>query len=442
VVPQARSEKKKPPSPPVLFTKLTSRHGPLDWNTRPDDLGSLLKAMTAMMDVHFGMEVKGLAEVNADPERNPILYRSGHFHFAFTPRERRRLREYLLNGGTIVFNTGLGSSPFYDSARAELAEILPETPVRRLGADHPVFHAYYDLDRVRCQGAVTQAGGDVAEPWFDGVTVNCRTVAFVSRWDMAVGWEDVAGASILAYEPESAKQLGVNLMAYATAQRAWVRQAVRAMEFVDEDPAPPGAIQIAQIVYDGEWKTRHAGLSLLLQQFNQRTKIPVRFARQEMRLSDARLFDAPLVYLTGHEAFRFSPDEEAGLRRYLRNGGLLLAEACCGRRAFDAAFRREMARLLPGSAWVRVPGNHLLYELPCRLDTVAVTPALAAASGHRARIPPHILGLKVDARYAVLYSPYGLAGGWEMSPCPYALGYAERDALRLGQNLLLYALTQ
>jgi len=42
----------------------------------------------------------------------------------------------------------------------------------------------------------------------------------------------------------------------------------------------------------------------------------------------------------------------------------------------------------------------------------------------------------------VIYSPYGLAGGWEMSQVPYADGYEDPDALKLGQNILMYAVTQ
>jgi len=55
---------------------------------------------------------------------------------------------------------------------------------------------------------------------------------------------------------------------------------------------------------------------------------------------------------------------------------------------------------------------------------------------------PSLWGLKVDEHYAVLYSPYGLAGGWEMSPNPYALAYDPAGSLALGENVLLYAITQ
>ena len=38
--------------------------------------------------------------------------------------------------------------------------------------------------------------------------------------------------------------------------------------------------------------------------------------------------------------------------------------------------------------------------------------------------------------------PLGLAGGWEMSQSPYARGYNAVGAVKLGQNILMYAVTQ
>ena len=83
VVPLARSEKKRPPAPPIVFTKLSSRHGIIDWASRPNDLNNLLKNMKEMVDVDFRHDVRSLSEIDMDPERNPILYRSGHFRFSF-----------------------------------------------------------------------------------------------------------------------------------------------------------------------------------------------------------------------------------------------------------------------------------------------------------------------------------------------------------------------
>ncbi len=443
VTPQSRSEKKRPPSPPVMFTKITSQYGEIDWAARPNDLGNLLKSLKQMSDVNFSCEVKSFAEVSADPERNPILYRTGHFHFTLDAQERAKLRTYLLSGGMMIFNAGMGSKPFYDSARRELNAIFPEAPVQRLAPDHPVFHSYYDLDRVGYRKAVREMGYKSDEPWVEGVTINCRVVAVISRWGMEVGWDPQEGENILSYTVESAQQLGMNLLAYATSQRAWSKQAAKAMQFVDAAPAASASqMYIAQVIYNGEWKTRHAGLSVLLRQFNQKTDIPVKFERRELKLSDPHLFDAPLLYMTGHEDFTLQPAEIAALREYLNKGGLLFAEACCGRTAFDHAFREIIGQVLPGQPLTRIGEKSPLFSLPNRIGEVGVTPALAAQLGNRSTTEPQLYGIEVNGHYAVIYSPYGLAGGWELSQNPYAYGYEDAGAVAIGENVLMYAITQ
>ena len=431
VTPQARSEKKRPPQPPVMFTKIRSDRGMIDWAARPNDLNNLLKSLKEMIDAHFSMDVKSLGEISEDPERNPILYRTGHFHFTLNDAERQKLRRYLLNGGMIIFNPGMGSKPFYDSAKRELAAIFPEVPLQRLASDHPIFHSYYDLNQVQYRAGVRKAGYNGTDPWFEGITINCRTVAVVSRWGMDIGWDAVDDDALLGYSIESAQKLGVNLLAYATAQRAWVKNLAQSLEFVDKESSSAGKLTIAQVIYDGEWKTRHAGLSVLLQQFNRKTEIPVKFARQELRLSDKAIFDVPMLYLTGHEDFRFTAAEAANLRQFLQNGGLLFAEACCGRRAFDQAFRREIAKVLGGTGLTPIAAGSPLFTLPNKVPAVGVTPALAAQLGGKAAATPALLGAELNGHYAVIYSPYGLAGGWELSPNPYAFGCDAPSSLAL-----------
>ena len=441
VVPQARSEKKNPPNPPVMFTKIKSDKGLLDWASRPDDVNNLLKGMKSMMDVHLSCEAKSLAEIDTNAERNPILYRTGHFRITHSPEERARLRQYLLGGGMSIYDAGGGSKPFYDSAIAELKAIFPEAPVQRLGPDHAVFHSYYDLDRVDYLQGVRDAGYAESLPWLDGVTLNCRTIAVVSRWGMGIAWDGHADDTTRAYAVDSARKLGVNLMAYATAQRAWARQLAQSLQFIDREPTAAGKVSVAQIVYDGEWKTRHKGLSVLLQQFNLKTGVPVKFGLAELRLSDPKLFDCPLLYMTGHEDFRLSAAEAQNLREYLRKGGFLFAESCCGRAAFDAALRRELRKVLPDQPLAPVAAGDMIFTLPNKIEAVGVTPALSQKSGS-SRLEPRIEAIELNGHYAVLYSPFGLAGGWELSPNPYGRGYDESGSLALGMNILMYALTQ
>ena len=411
------------------------------WNATPNDVNNLLKTMKEQVDANFQMDIRTLTEVSVDPEKNPILYRTGHYRFSYTPEQRAKLREYLLNGGMIIYNTGLGSKPFYRSVVEELGKIFPEQPIQRLSSDHPIFHSYYDVDRVEYTPAVRAAGYTSDEPWFDGIEINCRVVALVSRWGMAVGWQGDVKDEYQAYRPQSAFKLGVNIVTYASAMRAWAKNAAHAMKFVDKNPSATDTVGLAQVVYDGVWKTRHAGLSVLLQTFNERTGIPVKFSLNELRLTDPAIFNAPLIYMTGHEHFELKPKEIAALRTYLENGGLLFGEACCGRKGFDASFRKLMRAVLPGHELARIPPDSPIFADPNKITQVGVTPALMEDLG-KAKTAPVLFGIELDGHYAVVYSPLGLAGGWEMSQSPYARGYNDIGSIQIGQNILMFSVTQ
>ena len=410
------------------------------WNATPNDVNNLLKGMKQQTDANFQMDIRTLVEVSDDPEKNPVLYRSGHYRFSYTPAERAKLRKYLLAGGMIIYNTGLGSKPFYDSVVEELKLIFPEQPLQKLAPDHPVFHSHYDVDRVEYTPAVAASGYRGNEPWFDGIEVNCRAVALVSRWCMAVGWQGEVKDEWQAYKPESAFRMGVNILSYASAMRAWAKNAAQSMQFVDKLQSYTDTVSVAQVRYDGVWKTRHAGLSVMLQTFNARTGIPVKFALKELKLTDPAIFNSPVIYMTGHEAFQLSVDEKAALKKYLENGGFLFGEACCGRKGFDLSFREMIRSVLPDKPLAQIPVTAGIFKEPNNIAAVGVTPALMQEFT-QARTEPVLMGIEIRGNYGVIYSPFGLAGGWEMSQSPYARGLNDVSAIQMGQNVMMYSVT-
>jgi len=411
------------------------------WNATPNDVNNLLKSMKDQVDANFQMDARRMSEVSPDPEQNPVLFRSGHYNFTYTPEEREKLRKYLLDGGMIIYNTGLGSQPFYNSVVRELKEIFPEQPLQRLTSDHPIFHSYYDVDKVQYTQAVKQSGYKGDAPWVEAVEINCRVVALVSRWCMAAGWQGEVQEEWQAYQPDSAFRLGVNILNYASAMRAWAKNAASAMKFTDKLKAYSDSVSMTQIVYDGVWKTRHSGLPVMLQTFNARTGIPVKFALKDLRLSDSGIFDSPVLYITGHEDFQLSNEEKAALKKYIENGGLLFAESCCGRKGFDAAFKETLASIFPSKKLERIPQDSILFKQPNDIKVVGVTEGLMQESGGKAKTEPVLFGINFGGHYGVIYSPFGLAGGWEMSQSPYARGVNDSSALLLGQNILMYSLT-
>lgn len=410
------------------------------WNATPNDVNNLLRKMKSQTDANFQMEVRTLGQISENPEQNPVLFRSGHYRFSYSPQEREKLRKYMLNGGMMIYNTGLGSKPFYDSVVEELKQIFPEQSLQKLAPDHPIFHSHYDLDLVEYTKAVGASGFRGNEPWFDGIEVNCRVVALVSRWCMAVGWQGEVQEEWQAYKSDSAFKLGVNILSYASAMRAWSKNAAQAMRFVDKLKSYSDTVSVAQISYDGIWKTRHAGLAVMLQTFNARTGIPVKFGLKELRLTDPAIFNSPVIYMTGHESFELKPEEKVMLKKFLENGGFLFGEACCGRKGFDKSFRDMVRSVLPDKPLERIPLTAQLFKEPNTITAVGVTPTLMQESG-QARAEPTLFGIQLNGNLGVIYSPFGLSGGWEMSQSPYARGVNDVGATQIGQNVMMYTVT-
>ncbi len=443
VTPQRRTEKKNPPRPPVLIAKIATDKRS-DWATNPSDTKNLLKWMAKELDLDFSSTNLPRAKIPSTPEDIPVLYRTGHRSFSWSEQMRKKLRSYLAQGGTLVLDACCGRKEFVKSALKEMKRLFPDRPPYRLTFDHPLYRSFFDIEDVKYRKWARKAGAENGETSAIGIDIECRTAVVFFRWDVSCGWaglEDSERHHCLGYTIPSARKLGANLMAYVTAERNAAMSLSKAKEFVNKDKDRSGKITIAQVKYDGIWKTREAALPMLLQTFHDETQTPVRFSSDTVSLDSEELFQSPLVYMTGHHGFSLSAAERQNLRKYLKNGGILFAEACCGRSSFDQAFRREIRKVLNGQKLQQLPPDHSIFHFPEETAQTQPRPALARSLESGDSVPPFLKGIKIDGHLGVIYAPYGLACGWELAQCPYCRGIKSEDALALGVNILSYATT-
>lgn len=440
VVPMKRQEKKNPPQPPTLLTKIKSGDAE-DWTRTPNDLKGLLEWVSGEMNVHFTSNIKSFDEIETDPTKNPMLYRSGYKPFTLSPSEIAKVREYVLNGGTVVFNSLVGNPDAYQSALAAAKAILPERNVYRLRMDHPIFHSYYNIDKVQYRSRMVKDGVVVDPyPYLEGVDVDNRTAIIISRWDFSLGWEANTHDS-WGYADADSRKLGANIVSYCTAMRDAGRSVGKSVDLADADKRTAGKFRVGQVIHNGPWKTRTAAFPMLLSELNKATGTQVSFDLRDVALTDPAVFEMPFLFLTGTTDFSLSEPERANLRKFLNNGGVLFVEAGEGRASFDAAFRQEMAQVLPGRNLTPLPPNHEIFRQPKALESVKARPALAAKSGNQTDIAPVLQGIDVNGSLAVIYSPYDCSAGWERAIAPYAVGYEPQSAMALGLNVLYYAVT-
>jgi hypothetical protein len=440
VVPMKRQEKKNPPQPPTLLTKIKSSDAE-DWTRTPNDLKGLLEWLSAEMNVHFTSNIKSFDEIDPEPTRNPLLYRSGYKLFKLSASEVARVRTYILNGGTVVFNSLVGNPEAYQAALDAAKAILPERNIYRLRMDHPVFHSFYNIDKVAFRDRMMK-DGVVTDPYpyLEGVDVDNRTAIIISRWDFSLGWEANAHES-WGYADVDSRKLGANIVAYVTAMRDAGRSVGKSVELADADKKSAGKFRVGQVVHAGPWKTRSAAFPMLLNELNRQTGTAVSFDLRDVPLTDASIFEMPFMYLTGTTDFTLSDQERANLRKFLMNGGVLFVEAGEGRQSFDQAFRQELAKVLPGAKLEPLPPAHEIFRQPKALQTVKARPALAAKRGNQINVPPELFGVEMNGALAVIYTPNDLSAGWERAIAPYAVGYEPQDATAIGLNVLYYAVT-
>jgi hypothetical protein len=200
-------------------------------------------------------------------------------------------------------------------------------------------------------------------------------------------------------------------------------------------------LKLAVLEHGGRWDVRPRGLRKVLQEVEKRTSVAVDPNPGSVSARDkARLFEHPLLFWTGEgDMPPLSEEEVENLTLFLRAGGTLFVDSAEATRggAFEAAARRELARVLPGARFQSVPDSHVLYKSFYLIEKpygrVAASPTLEAVFD--------------EDRALVLLSVNDLLGawsrdsfgGWDFDVFPG--GERQREvALRLGINLVMYSM--
>jgi hypothetical protein len=204
--------------------------------------------------------------------------------------------------------------------------------------------------------------------------------------------------------------------------------------------AGPSDLIVGQLKTSGSWDPRPNGVRRLLWEVGQRTSIEVTLDPAVVAPDDVALFRYPFLYWGGTGSVgTFSDDAVKRLRRHLTYGGTLLIDSADADPGglFDTAVRRELRRILPREELRTIENEHVIYKTFFLVDSQA---------GRTIRVP-HLEGVTIEKRMAVIYCQNDLAGAWsrdafgrweyEVTPG----GERQREmAFRLGINLVMYAM--
>ncbi len=139
------------------------------------------------------------------------------------------------------------------------------------------------------------------------------------------------------------------------------------------------------------------------------------------------LHDAPVLYISGKDPLGFNADQQAKLKQFVEQGGLILGNADCGNRNFADSFRKLGQAMFPMYEFRELPAQHPIYT---------------SQQFRRPNWPgqPFLQGLSNGAREMMLLFPSSdPARGWQQR----AFGGAMREPLaQVMANIFLYAVNK
>ena len=447
---------------PVLIAK--SLHGPADdWNRHGHDIAHLVEYVEERWrkDYPAGLSWHVLdtpTAAHTDLMQAPVFWLSGKQLFNLGPEAGKRLRAYVDEGGFIFAEACCPKSDEFDRRFRQLVgEIFPEPEYRLnlLPPEHPAWHAEEIVPP------------ELHRPLL-GVDYGCRTCLIYApptdRGPEATGmpslsclWE-LGGPgrrnlpATIGREVAAALAIGANVLAYATN-----RELKRKDELFDivarvdtpQDPLERGQLAIAKLRHAGMCDVAPAALANVLRAAARETGVRVDDTPSQIDPADDALFDYHMVFMHGRRTFAFDQPRRERLQAFLERGGMLFVDSVCASAEFTAAFRTEIAAILPDKKLEEIPATDPIFTAAeyGGYDIREVT--LREPAGGEGQLAvkkrkstPRLEGIRIGDRWAVIFSPFDLSCALEKQNSLECAGYDRDDAEKIALNVLLYSLHQ
>lgn len=435
---------------PVLINKL--EYGPRAgqaWNKHPHDVRNLTQHISGLdkWPRLVTWQVVTMAQANvSDLMQAPVLFFNGEEAPRFSQEDVDLLREYIAQGGFLFAERTCKSAAFDEGFRELIRQMYPQAEARlkKLDAEHPVYRSEYLLDP------------STVELW--GVDVGCRTSIIYSPNDYSCLWHKWTPLkksdrpAQLTGMITKAMHVGVNVLAYATGREPpdKLSQAEQLVVEGAQDKIQRGFIEIAKLRHNGGWDAAPQSLRNLLLALNKVSGTLASTKAKDLAILDPNIYNYPLLYMHGRNAFQLGKQEQDQLRKYLtERHGVLFADACCSGPQFDRSFRQLVAELFPSQKLKRIPPTHEMFSTAVGYDLKSVKRREAQVDKADAPLSiaervgePFLEGIEIDGRFVVIYSKHDISCALERQASVACTGYVHDSAVRIAVNVVLYALLQ
>jgi len=195
-------------------------------------------------------------------------------------------------------------------------------------------------------------------------------------------------------------------------------------------------LKMAKLKYNGggDWYANKTALPNLAKFCNENLRTSFDEQDAVVEAGSPELFEYSYVYMTGHGNVVFSSSEAENIRNYLLAGGFLHIDDNYG---LDTYIRLEMKKIFPELELVQLPFDHPIYDQKFKFDK-----GLPKIHEHDNK-PPQGFGLIYEGKLVCFYSyESDLGNGWEDKRIHNDPEEVRLKALRMGANIISFALTQ
>jgi hypothetical protein len=177
-------------------------------------------------------------------------------------------------------------------------------------------------------------------------------------------------------------------------------------------------IIINKLKRQGDWNLHRFDISHLIEHISGPWQTPCQWRIVTLDAPVEFLSKVPILWVSGHEALKFTAEEKQKLKEYVEKGGTILAEDCCSKPGFGTTFKELLKELWPDCTLADLPKNHAIYTSFRKLTNA-----------------PRLMGLALEkgqGRLGVIYIPNGISCRWEVG------GVGAKPWLDVGACIYLY----
>ena len=415
------------------------------WNQHPQDLQNLVMQTEKRWDMYLTWQTMEIELVNVgDLLESPVLFISGKGSMQLTTKQKTVLQQYVNQGGFLFVENACGDAQFDQEFRLLMKELFPDSPLAPLAPDHALWFADQNIP--------SEFVGQI-----HGLQTCCRTSIVYVTTDLGCFWElynprpDSGIPDNVNQQIQDRLAIGTNVLTYATNRRLKEKLDRPQLSIDTSETASVlrKTLKIPKVNHSGGANEAPNALNNLLGSLQQEAGIRVSVGTHMVSLTDS-IEQYPILFVHGRRTFQWTAAERQALRKYVESGGLLFADSICASSQFAESFRREMRLTFPEQVLRRLPTEHELFTSDFGgFDVRQVTlrsPASQQDSSpsriNELKVTPHIEGIQLDGRLAVAFSPYDLSCALENQVSLECRGYIQKDAARVGSNIVIYALQQ